>query len=131
MKLENKEDKEIEDIVNQVGELKQSEALNKVLLKLLKNNNQETMRLWFITLFLIIFSLFMIVFLQLSNMAQQDKFIAEQDKYLRFLKEFDYEVEIVEEGQTKTTEDKTVNVKQECDGGCNVVQTGNNSTYNE
>ena len=122
---EEKEDKEIDEITKEIDELKQSEALNKVLLKLLKNNNKENIRLWLVTLFLIIFSLFMIVFLQLSNMAQQDKFIAEQDKYLKFLKGLDYDIQIVEEDK------EGIKINQDNNNGNNVVQTGSNSIYNQ
>lgn len=123
------EDKEINDIVEEVNELKQSEALNKVLLKLLKDNKQENMRLWLLSLFLILFAVFIIVFLQFASISQQDKFIAEQEKYLKFLKEFDYEVEIVEEGYDNGLED--IEINQDNTNGNNVVQTGNNATYNQ
>lgn len=122
-------DKEINDIVEEVNELKQSEALNKVLLKLLKDNKQENMRLWLLSLFLILFAVFIIIFLQFTSISQQDKFIAEQEKYLKFLKEFDYEVEIVEEGYDNGLED--IEINQDNANGNNIVQTGNNATYNQ
>lgn len=129
--VNKKDEVEIDEILNETDSLKQSMALNKIVLKLLKQNRQENFRLWLIILFLLLFSMFSIVFLELNHAKQQENFVREQERYLEFLKEFDYEVEIVEEVIEDEEGIETIDINQENNEGNNIVQTGNNATYNQ
>lgn len=129
MKENDEELKELDKMLKQDEALNQSAALNKILLKILKDNKAEMFRLWLALLFMLIFMLFSLIFMQTVNERQQEKFIEEQNKYLDFLKEFDYEVEIVEEGYEYGQEE--IGITQENDNGNNVVQTGTGAVYNQ
>ena len=126
------EDKELDEILNEADALKQSTALNKIILKLLKDTKAENIRLWLALLIFMLFTLFLFVFVQVKNSEQQDKFIKTQNDYLNYFKEFEFEVvedysEIIEDGNQKDM----FEIVQENKNGNNIYQNGKNVTYNQ
>ena len=125
-------DKELEEILNETDALKQSTALNKIILKLLKDTKAENIRLWLALLIFMLFTLFLFIFVQVKSTEQQNKFIETQNSYLEYLKSFEFEVieeytEVIEDGYD-TDENEIV---QENDNGNNVYQAGSNAIYNQ
>ena len=72
-------DKELEEILNETDALKQSTALNKIILKLLKDTKAENIRLWLALLIFMLFTLFLFIFVQVKSTEQQNKFIEVTD----------------------------------------------------
>lgn len=129
--MKNNKDEELEQILKESDALNQSTALNKIVLKLLKDTKAENFRLWLALLLLMIITTFIAIFMHLSNVEQQNKFIETQNKYLEYLNSFEYEIveEIYEEGIIET--EQSSEVIQENSNGNNVYQAGDNATYNQ
>ena len=130
--MDMKDNKELEEILNETDALSQSTALNKIVLKLLKDTKAENFRLWLALLVFMIFTFFLVIFMHLTNVEQQNKFIETQNAYLKYLNNFEFEVveeysEAIENGYE---EDET-EVIQENNNGNNVYQAGDNATYNQ
>lgn len=129
--MRNNKDVELEEILKESDALNQSTALNKIVLKLLKDTKAENFRLWLALLLLMIITTFIAIFMHLSNIEQQNKFIETQNKYLEYLNSFEYEIieEVYEEGIIDDKESSEV--IQENSNGNNVYQAGDNATYNQ
>ena len=129
--MKNNKDEELEQILKESDALNQSAALNKIVLKLLKDTKAENFRLWLALLLLMIITTLIVIFMHLSNVEQQSKFVETQNKYLEYLNGFEYEIveEIYEDGIIGT--EKNSEVIQENSNGNNVYQAGDNATYNQ
>lgn len=129
--MKNNKDEELEQILKESDALNQSTALNKIVLKLLKDTKAENFRLWLALLLLMIITTFIAIFMHLSNIEQQNNFVETQNKYLEYLNSFEYEIveEIYEEGIIDDKESSEV--IQENSNGNNVYQAGDNATYNQ
>lgn len=129
--MRNNKDEELEEILKESDALNQSTALNKIVLKLLKDTKAENFRLWLALLLLMIITTFLVIFMHLMNIEQQNKFVETQNKYLEYLNSFDYEIieEVYEEGIID--EKDITEITQENTNGNNVYQAGDNATYNQ
>lgn len=129
--MKSDKDVELDEILKETDALSQSAALNKIVIKLLKDVKAENFRLWLALFAFMLFTLFLIIFMHLSNVEQQNKFIETQNKYLEYLNSFEYEIieEVYEEGVLET--EQVSEVIQENSNGNNVYQAGDNATYNE
>lgn len=121
--MENNE--ELKQILDETNALDQSTALNKIVIKLLKDSKAENVRLWIALLLFMIFTMLIIAFYSFKSIEQENKFIETQNAYLEFLRTFDYEY--VEEGEI-TTESEVI---QQNDNGNNVYQAGEHAIYNQ
>lgn len=118
-------DEELKQILNETNALDQSAALNKIIIKLLKDVKAENVRLWIALLLFMVFTMSIIAFYSIKSIEQENKFIETQNAYLEFLSTFDYEY--VEEGEV-TTESEVV---QQNDNGNNIYQAGEHAIYNQ